>query len=144
MLFFLPASFFIIYLFIAKGFGWLIMIYGMSAYLVNGYHNNSFAIQDKDFLAINPNYPFRQLKIINFDGIEHIVIERGQSKWKYLFLLFEDNYLLIKTKNETYKFYCSGLEMDGFDEGFTEKTIEDLDNDLKQNGVLTSLNIKEL
>jgi len=118
------------------------MIYGILSYLVNSFHNNSFALQDKELIAINPNFPFRRLSVISIDDIEQIEIDRGQRKWKYLFLLFEDNYLSIKTKNTTYKFYCSGLAMDGYDEGFTEKTIEDLDNDLKQKGISTRMKIQ--
>jgi hypothetical protein len=119
------------------------MIYGMSSHLVNGYHHNSFALHDKDLIVINPNYPFRQLTIISIDDITQVEINRGKYKWKYLFLLFEDNYLSVQTKNTTHSFYCSGLEMDGFDEGFTERTIEDLDRDLKQRRILARLNIKE-
>jgi len=142
LMYFLPASFFIIHFLTSIGQGWLLLAYGILSYLINGYHNNSFALQDRDLIAINPNYPFRRLSVISIDDIEQVEIDRGDRKWKYLFLLFEDNYLSIKTKNTTYKFYCSGLEMDGFDEGSTEKTIEDLDNDLKQKGISTRMKIQ--
>jgi hypothetical protein len=120
----------------------LLIPYFIISYFVNAYYNNSFALHEDKITIINPNFPFRQITTIDIQDIQCIVIDRDKRKWTpWFILIFRQNYLLIKTNNKKMKFYCSGLEIDCYDENWTEKTIDDLETELRQKGISTDFKL---
>ena len=67
------------------------------------------------------------MTIFENNSVENVIIDK-HTWWLWnIFLSHGENYVLIQTKNkEEYKFYCSGLEEDAFDENWTEETIDGL------------------
>jgi hypothetical protein len=113
----------------------LFLIYPLSGYLVAGYLNNSFAITEKQIHIINPNFPFRQFKSYFLSEIELVTIDKTTMKWHHIFCVLGDNYVAIKSGSNADKYFCAGLELDAFDENWTEKTIDTFDHTLRQKKV---------
>ena len=71
--------------------------------------------------------------------MEEITEIKISSDWKLKFLLFfglfYNNYVQVKTKNNEKKFYCLFLDVDCHDENWTEKTLDDLEEQVRASGV---------
>ena len=141
MLLLLCCQGWVFFTFLTTTYSFLLIFYLIISYLVNAYHNNSFALHEDKITVINPNFPFRQIITIDIQDIQCIVIDQGTRKWTLWVMLFGENYLLIKTNNKNMKFYCSGLEIDSYDENMTEKTIDDLGEQLRQMGISTDFKL---
>ncbi len=137
----LPSAWWFIYLLASTVYGFLLIPYLIISYLLNAHHNNSFAFHGDKLIVVNPNFPFRHVSTIDLMDIKLVTIDNKKRKWLLAFVLVGENYLLIETKDSVQKFYCSGLELDGFDENWTEKTIEDLDTILKKKGIPTNFKL---
>jgi hypothetical protein len=137
----LPSLWWLIYLLASTVYGFLLIPYLIISYLLNAHHNNSFAFHRDKLIVLNPNFPFRHTTTIDVKDIKLITIDTGERKWIECFIVFGENYLLLETKDKTMKFYCSGLELDGFDENWTEKTIEVLDATLREKGISTDFKL---
>ncbi|HLP52332.1 MAG TPA: hypothetical protein VK154_15695 [Chitinophagales bacterium] len=131
-----------LYLIVISGYYLYMAIYLILGYLVAARMNTSFAVTDSELIVVNPNFPFNRIEVIALSDIEHVTIDRTRSRWHYAFLIFGDNYLLIKTKTSIMKYYCAGLELDAFDENWTELTIEDLHYALTKRGVGVTFNLE--
>lgn len=130
------------YLIIAAGYYLPVAIYLFLGYLVAAHMNTSFAVTDSELIAVNPDFPFSRFDVIPLSDIEHIIIDNTRRRWHYAFFVFGDNYLLLKTKTTTLKYYCAGLELDAFDENWTDLTIDDLHYALTKRGVGVTFNLK--
>jgi hypothetical protein len=137
----LPSGWWLIYILASTVYGFILIPYLGISYLLNAHHSNSFALHHDQLIVVNPNFPFRRVTTIDLKDIKLVTIDATKRKWLRAFVLFGENYLLVTTKDHSRKFYCSGLELDGFDENWTEKTIEDLDTKLKEKGILTDLKL---
>lgn len=110
--------------------------YFIFSYLLNAYHNNSFALYEDKLIVINSNFPFRNLKIIEIKDIQKITIDEGKGKWIWMLcLLFGNNYLNIEMGEKTETYYCSALQVDCYDENWIEKTMDDFECSLKEKGI---------
>lgn len=117
-------------------------LYILISYLLNAFLNNSFALSDDALIVINPNFPFRQLTVIPIDQVEKIEIDK--AGWMWLFLAFAvtgNNYLSVHTSRGGNVYFCVALEMDAYDENWTEKTIDDLHQCLKGKGIPVQFNL---
>ena len=115
-----------------------VLLYMIIGYLVVSILNRSFAITDKELLVINSHFPFCGIESYKLEEISDIKIS---SSWALRLLIifgFGNNYIKVKTKNQEKKFYCLFLEVDCYDENWTEKTLDDLENALK----LKRINVK--
>jgi hypothetical protein len=121
----------------------LLIPYFIGVYLFNSGLNNSFALTDKALFIINPNRPFRNFKSYPLSEIEKITIANDKKHFGMLFLSFGRNYLQIDTIDSSKLFFCVALEMDAFDENWTELTIDDLCMDLKGKGCNVVFNIPD-
>lgn len=110
-------------------------------YLVYAYHNTSFALHDEKLTMINPNFPFKRIETVEIAEIELITIDKRIIHWHLLFLLFGRNYVMIKTKQGVKKYHCACLELDAFDENWTEKTIDDFHLRLKEKDLPVVFNL---
>lgn len=137
----LPSVWGLIYLLSSTVYGLLSMPYFIISYLLSAHHNNSFAFHQDKLIIVNPNFPFRHITVIDVKDIKLITIDTMKRKWIESFMVFGENYLLLETKDKTMKFYCSGLELDGFDENWTEKTIEILHATLREKGISTDFKL---
>ena len=54
----------------------------------------------------------------------------------WIFLIFKSNYIEVYFNNKKGRFYCSSLQLDSFDENWTEKTIDDLQYSLLKKGIM--------
>ena len=141
LLLILTSGWWLLYIFASTKYGLLLIPYFVISYLLNGYKSNSFALCNDNLIVINPNIPFRQITVINNSDIQLVTIDKTTRKWTKIFLDFGENYLLIQTKDNTYKFNCAGLDLDAYDENWTEKTIDDLRHKLKEKGIKTLFNL---
>lgn len=104
----------------------LFLLYLALSFLVTSKLSHSFVITDETLIVINPNYPFRRWVVFQKKEIKKVVINHSHHGWYYLFLVMEQNYVIIETQDTTEKYYCVGLLEDTFDENYTEKTLDDL------------------
>ncbi len=137
VLFLFPA----IFLFPFNKYGLLLLPYLPFIYLVFAYHNTSFALHDEKLTMINPNFPFKRVETVDLSAIELITIDKRFIHWHLLFLLFGRNYVMIKTKQGVKKYHCACLELDAFDENWTEKTMDDFHLRLKEKGLPVVFNL---
>ena len=110
--------------------------WGIFAYLLASYLNNSFAINGSKLIVVNPNFPFKRVQAYNLTEIKSIKI--ASAKYVYLAGLwgvFGGNYVEIETESGKRRFHCSELAVDAYDENWTKLTIDDLQEDLKQKGL---------
>jgi len=116
--------------------------YVVISYLIIKFLNRSFAITDGKILIVNSHPPFREFEYFNFNQIQKVKIS---SDWRLkiliIFGIFHTNYIQIETKFQKKRFYCLFLDVDCYDENFTEKTLDDLATSLKSKGVIVNLEI---
>lgn len=115
-------------------------------YLINSYYNNSFVVLEHQLLVINRNFPFFRFKTYDFKDLKEIEINKGKSIFmnliSWFFMIFGSNYVRIKThKNVNKKFYCINLDVDCYDENWTEKSLDDFYNNLKNRNVRVDIKI---
>jgi hypothetical protein len=113
-------------------------------FLLMFYMNNSVVITNNFMYVINPNYPFKKIKPIEWKNIKHIQIDCEKPTWIFLLLIFSNNSIQIKMTNETKKYYCIGIEQDSFDENAVEKTMEMLEERIKEKGINCDANYSYL
>ena len=120
---------------------YFIVLYFIISYLINAYLNNSFAVYEDKLFVINPNFPFRRFEIIKREDTKLITINNVKRQFFFIFMAFGGCYLSINVPNKKMKFHCAGLDLDSYDENWTEKTIDDLYYKLVQNKFQTEFNI---
>jgi hypothetical protein len=111
------------------------VLYLILRYFVCAYLNNSFALSDTELIIINPNFPFQNLTKYRFEQISSIHISETANFFLFTFLLFEQNYVKVNGLNPSKKHYCVSLNVDAYDENFTELTMNDFHDDLKTRGL---------
>jgi hypothetical protein len=101
--------------------------YLLCAYLIAAYMNNSFAIHGNKLLVVNRNFPFYKFKVYEFEDINTLRINNSLIlRLPLLFVgIFGSNYVEIRTNEKTERFYCIGLDIDCYDENWTEKNLDD-------------------
>lgn len=119
------------------------LIYATAKYLILAYMNNSYVIYHKQLIVINPNFPFRSVKIYEIDQIEKIVINNRLSFFTWVFLIFCPNYIEVHSNRKTQRFYSIYLEEDYFDENITEKTLDDFNSALNKMHVPTDFHLNK-
>jgi hypothetical protein len=120
---------------------WL-LIYLALGCLFSAYLNNSFIIAEKELVVINPNFPFRRIRSFKIDRISKIKIDENKFlKILSIFMITENNYIQIYSEEKKYKFYCSGLNIDAFDENFTEKTLNDFAYVLRDKEIIVEFEV---
>ncbi|WP_442264857.1 hypothetical protein ACSIGC_10930 [Tenacibaculum sp. ZS6-P6] len=122
------------------------MSYLFLGYLLTAYYSNSFVILEDKIIIINRNFPFTRFEKYNFKDLRDIEINKGKSfpmnLISWLFLDLGSNYIKLKLQNTiTRKFYCSNLDVDCYDENWTEKNLDDFYNDLKGRNVRVNMKI---
>lgn len=120
----------------------VIIIYFALGYFISAYLNNSFALTQDSLIVINPNFPFKNIKIYPLTNISTITIDKTNWIWHFIFCVFGSNYIKIQTKEKSKKYFCVGLELDSFDENWTEKTLDTFYHKLEEKGVPTIFNFK--
>lgn len=130
----LLSVFFIFFEFATSSYGLLLIPYFLISYLLTSYFNNSIAVQEDEFIVVNRNFPFLRFRSFKKDEIEIITFKSVKSQWLMIFMAIRENYILIKTKNKTFKFHCALLEIDGFDENWVEDSLDSLHFHLKREG----------
>jgi hypothetical protein len=113
----------------------LVLIYLAPGYLFSGYLNHSFAITEDQLHVINPNFPFRQFKSYALRDIQRITLNKSKQKWHYLLGIIGSNYISIQTADQSIKYFCVNLDVDAFDENWTEKTMDTFYSKLKEKGL---------
>ena len=85
------------------------------------------------------------MTIFEDNSVENIIIDK-HTWWLWnIFLSHGENYVLIQTKNkEEYKFYCSGLEEDAFDENCSFNDAKDVANAFKEKLQKMHLEVSEI
>ena len=119
----------------------LFLIYFVFGYIICAYLNNSIVLTKDALIIINPNFPFKQFKTYLFDDIKQIIIDKTKYKWHYIFGIFSNNYIKIQNLDKTQVYFCVGLELETYDENFTNKTIDELNHELKNKGISTIFNL---
>ena len=118
------------------------LFYFSVSYFISSYLNNSFALTEKHLHVINPNIPFKKIKSYDLSNIKQITIGKTKRKWHYVLGIFGSNYITIQTTNKSEKYFCIGLEIDAFDENWTEKTIDNFNYKLREKNIQTVFNIE--
>ena len=119
----------------------LFLIYLAIGYVVSAYLNNSFALTQDTLIVVNPNFPFRQFKAYSLADIKQITIDKTKHRWHYFFVIFSRNFVRIQTSQTSEKYFCVGLELDAFDENWTDKTMDTFHCKLIEKGVPTIFNL---
>jgi hypothetical protein len=114
--------------------------YLLVSYFLSCKLNNSFAITTKKVVIINPNFPFRNYIEFNKNDIKKITIDKSNKTFFNLFLIINQNYVKIETKNQIETFYCDGLEIDSYEEIWTDKSLDSLNYALKKSNLLVEFN----
>lgn len=121
---------------------WLLSTpYFVVAYLVNAWHNNSFALHNDQLFVINSNIPFRKMTSYSKEDIVMISLHDREPGWLKVFFTFEVYYADIETTTGIYRYYCSNLAADSFDENWTKETMDTFHYQLEQNGFPAALNL---
>jgi hypothetical protein len=114
-----------------------ILSYFLLCYFLMRYLNNTPVLVKNQLIIINPYFPFQSFKIYQFEEIQKVKIDKLSYFFpSWLFLLFSINYMEVYVKNQKKRFYCSYLEVDAYDENWTEKTIDDFKYSLLKKGVM--------
>jgi len=123
--------------FVWTNYKWALVIYIIFGYLFAAYLNNSIVISSKKIIMVNPNFPFRRIKVFNITAIRKVKIASDSHlKFIYIFGFLGTNYIEVELSNEKkYRFYCAGLEIDCYDENQTELTLDDLHDALENRSV---------
>jgi hypothetical protein len=109
-----------------------VVIYLIVIYLLGAYLNNSIAITETDLIIINPNFPFKKIKVYPFQNIESLEVKSSKI-WllTFPFLSLGGNFIRIYHKKYQKRYFCISLQEDAYDENWTELTIEDLISNLQ-------------
>lgn len=119
----------------ALWYGAAVVVYLLLSYLANARLYNSIALKDDRLIIVNPNFSCRQVVLYDKQSITRIVIAEYKGRqWLGWLLVFKGNYLQIECEGGVYIYHCSGLELDAFDENWTEKTIDTLADKLTELG----------
>lgn len=102
-------------------------IYVFASYLVAAFSNNSFAFTSNKLIIVNPNFPFRNIFYYDLKEISQIKIDKSRYLLALTFFscVVNTNYIEISIQNKSKRFYCSSLDIDCYDENWTEKTLDD-------------------
>ncbi|WP_196893604.1 hypothetical protein [Aureivirga marina] len=117
-------------------FGILLIIFGLQ-YILASMKSNSFALNSEDLFVINSNFPFRKIKSFKISEIKKIKLSSENIYSLFFIGIIEVNYIEIYFENNVYRFYCIGLELDDYEEGWIEKTMEDFQEILKEKEIKT-------
>jgi hypothetical protein len=118
------------------------LIYFIVQYLALAFLNNSYVISQHKLIVINPNFPFKKVKVYEFAEIDKIKIDdSGLALITWVLLIFYCNYIEIYTADKTQRFYSIFLEVDYFDENITEKTLDDFNTTLCKHNIVTEFNL---
>jgi hypothetical protein len=115
--------------------------YLLVSYVLSCKLNNSFAITTEKVVIINPNFPFRNYKEFNKKDIKKITIDKSSKTFFYLFLIVNQNYVKIETKDQIEIFYCNGLEIDGYEDIWTEKSLDSLHIAFEKSNLVVEFNL---
>lgn len=134
--------------FLIEGFRhWVIWLFALPwlliSYFIYTYLSTSIALCEDKLVLVNPNFPFYRLQEYSRDEIVEITIGSENLLLPKLFFVFGSNYVAIKTKEGTHRYYCTGLELDAYDENWTENTIDDLHGVLKRQNYPVTFTIKD-
>lgn len=120
----------------------LVLVYRSVSYLLYTRCSNSFAVRHDTLYIINPSHPFRKFKVCALKDIRAVTFDEDKKTWiNRIFLLGSCNDLLVETGEGIYKYACAGLDLDAFDEGFTEKNLDDLRYHLEGKGLRVNRNL---
>lgn len=113
------------------------------SYLFAAFSNNSFAFTSEKLIVINPNFPFQRLISYDLKNITQIKIDKSKHLvyLSWLFCISTTNYVEVYTKKKVNRFYCSGLDVDCYDENWTEKTLDDLYSTALSNEIKVIFNL---
>lgn len=125
--------------------GWywapVLVLYLLVGSVLSGRYYYSIALTETALIFINPNRPFKRLRIISLEEVKLVVMGERQISAGRLLCLFGTGYIEVGTDTGLELFNCAGIDLhDGYgEEGFTEKTLEDLGLLLKQKGIPVQL-----
>lgn len=114
----------------------LVLVYGIISYMVAASLNNSFIVQEEKFIVVNPNFPFKKVRIYPIQDIQQI--KMSGAPWMSLAILFGplgNNYIEVECSLGKTKYYCAGLDLDCFDENLTKLTLDDLHSELGKENI---------
>ncbi len=114
-----------------------ILTYFIVGYFFIAYLNNIPVLVKNELIMINPYFPFRNFEVFQIEAIAMVKIDESSFLPAWIFLVFKSNYL----ENYKKRFYCSSLQVDSFDENWTEKTMDDFKYSLLQNGVMVEFEL---
>ena len=114
----------------------IVVLYFLIGYTFIALLNRSFAVTKDELLIINSHFPLQKIKPHPFREIKSVRISSNKLVYLLLpFLLGRPNYIEVKFKNDVKRYYCLFLDVDAFDENWTEKTLDDLKISLKDKGI---------
>lgn len=118
------------------------LIYFLIQYIMLAYLNNSYAIVHEKLIVINPNLPFRRMKVYELKKIEKIVIDRLKTSFlTWVFLIYDCNFVEIIMNGKRQRFYSIYLQIDCYDENITEKTLDNFNSSLKKQNIAIDFNL---
>lgn len=119
-----------------------VLIYFLLGYLLIAIFNKSFAVTKNELLIINAQFPFCKIRSYQFEEIKEVRISSSPllSKLGFIFAI-KGNFLQIKTRFSKRRYYCFFLDVDCFDENWTEKTLDDLHHKLMEKKVLVKFEL---
>lgn len=120
----------------------LIIFLTLVSYPIQAYSNNSAALTPDKLIIINPNFPFKKFIVFSRDEIIKIEIGENTFNWRKWLAFVGGNFIEVTTKKDKLRFYCAYLELDAYDENWTEKTIDDLHASLKNKNFPVEFNIE--
>jgi hypothetical protein len=113
-----------------------ILSYFLLGYFLIRYFNNTPVLVKNELIIINAYFPFQSFKIYQIEEIQKVKIDKLSPFFpSWLFLLFSINYVEVYVKNNKKRIYCPYLEVDCYDENWTEKTMDDFKYSLFKEGV---------
>ncbi|MEM7654925.1 MAG: hypothetical protein AAF399_02255 [Bacteroidota bacterium] len=96
----------------------------------------SFAITENDLWIINPSFPFRSIQSVLIAEITQLTLKRSYPGWILSpFGLFGVKEFRLQTESFRKKLLFTGLNLDAYDESWTEKTLDDFHHTLVKRGV---------
>lgn len=120
----------------------IVLVYTCLSYLLYVQRSNSFALTEDTFYILNPSWPFGRLESCRLEDIHMITFGEDKIPWlRRIFIWSDANFLEITTHSGTLKYACAGLELDAFDENFTEKTLDDLRYRLEARSIPVTWNL---
>lgn len=105
------------------------------------YFNNTPVLVKNELIIINPYFPFQNFEVFQMNDIKLIKIDKSSFLPAWFFLIFKSNDVEIYLENENKRFYCTSLQVDCYDENWTEKTMDDFKYSLLKRGVIIELGL---